>query len=124
MPAQLVQLEAQLGEPLVALVELSAQLAVGFRRRALGRLFGRGRGAFRCVARDLELVDELVALDELAAQLHQAVLVFLDLRVDRLGFRAPEIDFFLRELLGTGFGDLELFLELRNFDALRLGDFF
>ena len=37
-------------------------------------------------------------------------------------FCAPEVDLFLGELLGAGFGDLELLLELRHLDALGFGD--
>ena len=81
-----------------------------------------GAAVRRRTARGLQLLDRCVALDELAAQRRQALLVFLDLRVDGLGLRAPEIDFFLRELLGTGFGDLELLLQLRHLDALGFGD--
>ena len=93
-----MQLEPQLGEPAVALVELPAQLGAGIGVRV--RLL-RGRGRLRRAARRLELLKQGVALVELAAQRREALLVFLDLRVDRLGLRAPEIDLFLGQLLGA-----------------------
>ena len=67
-------------------------------------------------------LDHRVALEQLAAHRVQAGLVVLGLGVDVFGFCAPEVDLFLGELLGTGFGDLELLLELRDLDALGFDD--
>ena len=112
-----MQLEPQLGEPPVALLELATQLAIDFGVRVCRLRLGR-----RAVPAGAERLDQRVALVQLAAHGVQTVLVVLDLGVDGLGFLAPEVDLFLRELLGAGLGDLELLLELRHFGALGFGD--
>ena len=119
LAAQLVQLEPQLGEPAVALLELAAELVVdiGLGLSACGRgrtAPGRPRpGASRSAAsRSLSSRRSVVRRSWYS-------LICASIVSD---FCAPEIDFFLGELLGTGLGDLELLLELRHLGALGFGD--
>ncbi len=74
--------------------------------------------------RVLELQDLSVAPQEFALQAGEPGLVLLRFSVEGLGALAPVVDLFLREFLGAGFGDLEFFLQLRDFHALRFGDLF
>jgi hypothetical protein len=115
--AELVQLEAQLGEPTVALLELPAQLGLGVRHGL--RRCGLGRRAVRT-----QRFDQCVALVELAARARQAFLIFLDLGVDLVGFLPPEVDLFLGQLVRAGLRDLEFLLELGDFGALAFGELF
>ena len=69
-----------------------------------------------------QLLDQRVALDDLAAQAREAGLVILGFGVDVLGLGPPEVDLLLGELLGAGLRDLELLLQLSDFRALGLGD--
>ena len=70
-----------------------------------------------------QLLDQRVALDDFAAQRSEPVAVLLGLAGELLRFRAPEVHFLLRELLGAGLGHLELLAQLSDLRALGLGDF-
>ena len=78
-----------------------------------GRRFGwacgasirrRHRHAAGLYLRVAQLLDQRVALDDLAAQRSEPVAVLLCLAGELLRFRAPEVHFLLRELLGAGLG--------------------
>ncbi len=69
-----------------------------------------------------QLLDQRVALDDLAAQAREPGLVILGFGVDVLGLSPPEVDLLLGELLRAGLRDLELLLQLSDFRALGLGD--
>ena len=82
-----------------------------------------GRRARGRAAGDLpvaEPLDQRIALDDLAAQRRDSVAVLLRLAGESLGLGAPEVHLFLRELLGAGFGDLELLAKLRDLGAFGL----
>src|SRR5690606_8640221 len=104
---------------LAALVFLEPRLERG----DLFRLHGRGarrRGHLVEVA--LQLLDLLVALLQLLAQRRETVAVVARLGVELLGLRAPEVHFFLRQLVRAGLGDRQLFAQLADLRALGFGD--
>ena len=97
----------------LALGELRSQ-TLDF-RVCLGRRLGRGcwasirrrhRHAAGLRLRVAQLLDQRVALDDLAAQRSEPVAVLLGLAGELLRSRAPEVHLFLRELLGAGLGHL------------------
>src|SRR5262249_37950868 len=80
-------------------------------------------GVARCDA-GTQRVDQRVAVVELVPQLRKACLVVCRLAVELFGAIPPVADLVARELVGAGLRNVEPLLELRNLDALGLGDIF
>ena len=107
---QRVQITLSFGEALAQRVDLTlrgfergAGLDVGF------EILGIGSG---------KLLAEVLALAELRFECRDPLLVVARLGIEMLGARPPEVAFLFGQLVGSGLGDLELFLQLLQLGAL------
>jgi hypothetical protein len=122
---ELVDLALAFGERRTQVLDVGLCLRGDLDRGRLASVSGQrrlGRGGARRL-RVAQLLDQRVALDDFAAQRGETVAVLLCLARELLGLRAPEVHFFLGELLGAGLGHFELLAQLRDLRALGLGDF-